>query len=379
MVCFNIPNENPPLCTKFHYTKEIATQPKDPFQRAVKLLMNKLTPFLLLLSIAFLYGCSADTSIEVEPLAPATQPSNEESPSEALAGKGKIGYSAMSLKNPFFVVISQSLTAAAKSEGYEVITMDADSDVKRQANQIEDFISQGVAAIVLNPTDRLAIGPAIKQANEAGIPIFTCDLQCVADGIEIAGHIGTDNFQGGELAGEAMIETLGDEGGEILVLDFNQANSCVLRVQGFKKVIASHNEGRESGQITIISEINGGGDRDIGYRATVDSLQAHPNLRGIFAINDPSALGAWSAIDEAEKAELISIVGFDGALAGKQAIAQGKIYADPIQFPKKMGQVIMEKFTAFQSGEEYEQVELIPTSLYRQADAKSDPDLQLEQ
>ena len=131
----------------------------------------------------------------------------------------------MSLKNPFFVVISQSLTAAAKSEGYEVITMDADSDVKRQANQIEDFISQGVAAIVLNPTDRLAIGPAIKQANEAGIPVFTCDLQCVADGIEIAGHIGTDNFQGGELAGQAMIETLGDEGGEVLVLDFKQANS----------------------------------------------------------------------------------------------------------------------------------------------------------
>nr|MCS5632042.1 hypothetical protein [Pirellulaceae bacterium] len=85
------------------------------------------------------------------------------------------------------------------------------------------------------------------------------------------------------------------------------------------------------------------------------------------------------AIDEAQKAELISIVGFDGALAGKQAIAEGKIYADPIQFPKKMGQVIMEKFTAFQSGEEYEQVELIPTSLYRQADAKSDPDLQLDQ
>ena len=112
----------------------------------------------------------------------------------------------MSLKNPFFVVISQSLAAAAEGEGYEVITMDADSDVKRQANQIEDFISQGVAAIVLNPTDRLAIGPAIKQANEAGIPVFTCDLQCVAEGIEIAGHIGTDNFQGGELAGQAMIE-----------------------------------------------------------------------------------------------------------------------------------------------------------------------------
>lgn len=162
--------------------------------------------------------------------------------------KGVIGYSAMSLKNPFFVVIRDSLTAAGAENGYKVITTDADSDVNKQANQVENFISQSVDAIVLNPTDRLAIGSAIKKANEAGIPVFTCDLQCVAKGIEIAGHIGTDNFQGGELAGQAMVELLGDEGGEILVLDFKQANSCVLRVDGFKKVIDAHNKRRKAGE-----------------------------------------------------------------------------------------------------------------------------------
>ena len=162
--------------------------------------------------------------------------------------KGVIGYSAMMLKNPFFVVIRDSLTVAGAKNGYKVITTDAASDVEKQANQIENFISQGVDAIVLNPTDRLAIGSAIKKANEAGIPVFTCDLQCVAEGIEIAGHIGTDNFQGGELAGEAMVELLGDEGGEVLVLDFKQANSCVLRVDGFKKVINAHNERLKAGK-----------------------------------------------------------------------------------------------------------------------------------
>ena len=162
--------------------------------------------------------------------------------------QGVIGYSAMMLKNPFFVVIRDSLTNAGALNGYKVITTDAASDVEKQANQIENFISQGVDAIVLNPTDRLAIGSAIKKANEAGIPVFTCDLQCVAEGIEIAGHIGTDNFQGGELAGKAMIELLGDEGGEVLVLDFKQANSCVLRVDGFKKVINAHNERRKAGE-----------------------------------------------------------------------------------------------------------------------------------
>ncbi len=294
---------------------------------------------------------------------------------EPAPAEGTIGYSAMSLKNPFFVIISDSLKQAGAEHGFSVITTDADTDVNKQANQIEDFISQGVDAIVLNPTDRLAIGPAIKKANEAGIPVFTCDLQCVAEDIEIAGHIGTDNFQGGELAGGAMVEVLGEEGGEVLVLDFKQANSCVLRVDGFKKVLDEHNASTDDGKITIVAEINGGGDQDIGYKAAADSLKAHPNLRGIFAINDPSALGAWQAVKEADRLDVIQIVGFDGELAGKQAILEGKIYADPIQFPKQMGQGIIEKLLAYQAGQEYEKITLIPTALYKKEDAEKDPEL----
>ena len=330
--------------------------------------------FWLPLVLALLVtGCSSEESSVIQDdgnLVDSTDQVNEDSPVE-----GKIGYSAMSLKNPFFGIISDSLKEAGAAHGFEVITADADSDVKKQANQIEDFISQGVDAIVLNPTDRLAIGPAIKKANEAGIPVFTCDLQCVAEGVKIAGHIGTDNFQGGELAGAAMVEVLGEEGGEVLVLDFNQANSCVLRGDGFKKVLDAHNASTESGKITIVAEVNGGGDQDIGYKAAADNLKAHPNLRGIFAINDPSALGAWQAIKEADRLDVIQIVGFDGELAGKQAILEGKIYADPIQFPKQMGQGIIEKLLAYQAGEEYERTTLIPTALYKQEDAQKDPEL----
>ena len=283
----------------------------------------------------------------------------------------------MSFKNPFFVVIKENLEDAARAAGYELIANDADSDVSKQANHIDEFINKGVSAIVLNPTDKLAIGEAIKKANEAGIPVFTCDLQCTAEGVEIAGHIGTDNYQGGTLAGEAMLEILGDQGGEVLVLDYKQANSCVLRVDGFMDVINKHNEGRgEQGKIKIVAEVNGGGDEDIGYKATADILIANPNITGIFAINDPSALGAWKAIDEANKVEQITIVGFDGAKAGKQAILEGKIYADPIQYPVKMGREIMAKILAYQNGEDFETLELIPTTLYRKSDAEKDPELQ---
>jgi len=282
----------------------------------------------------------------------------------------------MSFKNPFFVVIKENLEDAANSAGYELIANDADSDVSKQANHIDEFINKGVVAIVLNPTDKLAIGEAIKKANAAGIPVFTCDLQCTAEGVEIAGHIGTDNYQGGTLAGQAMVEILGEQGGEVLVLDYKQANSCVLRVDGFMEVIDKHNGDREEGKIQIIAEVNGGGDEDIGYKATTDLLVAHPNIVGVFAINDPSALGAWKAIDEAGKTEQITIVGFDGAKAGKQAILEGKIYADPIQYPVKMGREIMAKILAYQNGEDFEALELIPTTLYRKADAEMDPELQ---
>lgn len=295
---------------------------------------------------------------------------------DPVESRGTIGFSALTLKNPFFKIIADSMTAEGKLHGFEVLVNDAERDVNEQSKHIDNYIAQGVAAIVLNPADRIAIGPAIRKANEAGIPVFTCDLQCAADDVKIAGHIGTDNHQGGVLAGEAMAEALGEAGGEVLILHFKQANSCVLRVQGFMEALAGHNKGRESGKIEVVSELEGGGLRDEGFKAASDALQAHQNLRGIFAINDPSALGAWTALKQAEKLDQVTIIGFDGQLEGKQAILEGKIYADPIQFPKKMGVVSVQNILKYIDGEEFEAVELIPTEIYKKADAEKDPDLQ---
>ena len=325
----------------------------------------------LLVALLFVCGCSNGGNDGADN---GTSLSNEElSP---IQSRGTIGFSALTLKNPFFKIIADSITEAGKEHGFEVLVNDAERDVNEQSKHIDNYIAQGVAAIVLNPADRIAIGQAIRKANEAGIPVFTCDLQCAAEDAKVAGHIGTDNYQGGRLAGEAMIEALGDAGGEVLVLHFKQANSCVLRVQGFSEVLDEHNKDRESGRITIVSELEGGGLRDEGFKAASDALQAHQNLRGIFAINDPSALGAWTALKQAEKLDQVTIIGFDGQLEGKQAILEGKIYADPIQFPKKMGVVSVENIIKYLDGEDYEKVELIPTAIYKKADAEKDPELQ---
>ena len=288
--------------------------------------------------------------------------------------KGVIAYSPLTLSNPFFKVIGDHIKAEAEKNGYTVRIVDPNMDVKKQSDQMDDFISSGVTAIILVPCDRLSVGPSVKAANNAGIPVFTVDAKCAAENAKIEGHVGTDNFQGGELAGKAMITALGDAGGKVLVLDFKKANSCVLRVGGFKKVIDAHNK-TATGKIEIVSELDGNGDRTKGYQSTADALQAHEDLDAIFAINDPSALGAYTAVKEAKRDDKIKIIGFDGQLDGKQAIKDGKLYADPIQHPDKMGRQIVQLIMKYQAGEKFESETLIPATLYTKTEADQDPAL----
>jgi len=288
--------------------------------------------------------------------------------------KGIIAYTPQTLSNPFFGVIGDHIRAEAEQNGYEVLIVDPDYDVKKQSDQFDDFIAKNVTAIVLVPCDRLSVGPAVQAANKAGIPVFTVDAKCAAEGVKIEGHVGTDNFQGGELAGKAMIDALGEKGGKVLILDLKRAHSCVLRVEGFKKVINAHNK-EATGKIEVVAELDGNGDRTKGYQSTADALQAHSDLDAIFAINDPSALGAYTAVKEAKREDKIKIIGFDGQLDGKQAIKEGKIYGDPIQHPDKMGKLIVQLIVKYQAGEEIQPETLIPATLYTKAEADQDPDL----
>ena len=289
--------------------------------------------------------------------------------------KGTIGVSVLTLGNPFFNVIAEGVKDEAANHGYDVVVVDGDRDVQKQANQIDDFLTKGVAAIILNPCDRQSIGPAIEKANRAGVPVFTCDLKCVAEGAEVVSHVGSDNLQGGKLAGEAMIEALGEQGGKVLVVHFPQANSCQLRVQGFEEVIGAYNQGLSAGLIEVVAQLDGGGVRDEGYKVTEDTLQAHPDLRGIFAINDPSGLGARAALEKAGKQDQVVIVAFDGQPEGKQAIKDGKIFADPIQFPGLIGKKTVKLMMDYFAGVDVEKEVLIPTELYKQEDGLNDPSL----
>ena len=307
-------------------------------------------------------------------LAGCDKPAGTPGPKPADArSKGTIGVSLLTLDNPFFKVIGDNITEEGKKRGYDAIVVSGDKDVAKQGNQIKDFIVKKVSAIVLSPCDSKAIIPVIQEANAAGIPVFTVDIPCNEPGVKIVTQIATDNYGGGKEAGRAMIEALGEAGGKIAVLHLKQAESCLLRVKGFREVIDAHNAGGKA-RIDIVAELESGGAKDMGYKAAEDALQAHSDLRGIFAINDPAALGARAALEKAGKTQVL-IVGFDGQPEGKQAIKDGKIYADPIQFPDKMGVRIVDAIVRHSKGETLPPQMLIPTSLYRRADAQKDPEL----
>jgi ribose transport system substrate-binding protein len=289
--------------------------------------------------------------------------------------KGTVGVSVLTLTNPFFGVIGDHITQELAGAGYKTVVVSGDMDIATQQRQVRDFIVAKVSAIVLCPCDSRAIGPVIKEANDAGIPVFTADIASLASEGQVVSHIATDNLGGGRQAGEAMIEALGPAGGKVVILHYTSAESCLLRVQGFREVIDQHNADRETGKIEIVGELPGDGQKDKGYKAAEDALQAHPDLAGIFAINDPSALGARLALEKAGRADRVKIIGFDGQKDGKEAIRDGKIYADPIQHPDQIGIRTAQSILRYFAGEEVPAEQLIPTALYRQADGQQDPEL----
>jgi ribose transport system substrate-binding protein len=318
---------------------------------------------LFLIGATIAAGCDGKTE-------KSNQPARDSSSNNA----GVIGVSLLTLENPFFRVIGDNITSEGSKEGYETVVVSADKDPAKQSNQVKDFIVKKVAAIVLSPCESRAIVPVIQEANAAGIPVFTVDIPCREPGVKIVSQIATDNLGGGKEAARAMIEALGPAGGKVAILHHKQAESCRLRVQGFTEVVNDHNA-KGPGRIEVVAELEGGGLKDEAYRAAQDVLQSHSDIRGIFAINDPTALGARAALEKASKADQVKIVGFDGQLEGKQAIKEGKIWADPIQFPDRMGAEIVKAIVMHSKGRDVPPEILIPTRLYRKADAEKDPQL----
>lgn len=273
-----------------------------------------------------------------------------------------IGVSLLTRTHPFYQDLEAGLREAATAAGFDLVVTAGEFDVAKQKDQIQDYIVRKVNAIIVSPCDSKSIGTAVAAANEAGIPVFTADIACLAEGVKVVSHIASDNIAGGKLAAQAIVQALGGSG-KVAIIDHPEVESVIQRVKGFEEELA------KTPGMSIVAKLTGRGVKDQAFRTAEDILQSHPDLAGIFGINDDSALGALAAIEKAGKTGRVAIVGFDAVPEARQAIKAGKIYADVIQQPKEIGRKTIEAVTAYISGGTVSPTILIPCTLFTQTEA----------
>lgn len=258
-----------------------------------------------------------------------------------------IGVSLLTRGHVFYRDLEAGLQREAQKNNYELIITAGEFDVGKQIGQLEDFVARKVDAIVICPADSRGVGPGIKKANDAGIPVFTADIASQEG--DVVCHVASDNVAGGRLAGEFLGKALKGKG-TVAIIDQPTVTSVLDRVQGFKEALAAFPG------ISIVSDVNGQGVRDKAMQAATDVLQAHPNLNGVFGINDDSALGALDAAQQFKRDNLV-IVGYDATPPAADAIRKGTaLKADVVQYPDKIGISTIQQIKQYFAGQQVPKV-----------------------
>ncbi len=253
-----------------------------------------------------------------------------------------VGVSLLTKEHVFYRDLERGLRETAARYNLDLIVNSGDWDLAKHQAQIENYIVQKVDAIIVCPCDSRGIGPAIQKANAAGIPVFTADIR--AEGGKIVSQIASDNVAGGRAAAEYMAKLLQGRG-EVAIIDQPIIQSTIERVRGFQEELVKYPG------IKIVARPSGEGVRDKAMKAAEDLLQGFPNLAGIFAINDDSALGALAAIESAGRKGIV-IVGYDAIPEARQAILRGSaLKADVVQYPLEIGRTTIETISRYLSGQ----------------------------
>ena len=273
-----------------------------------------------------------------------------------------IGVSIQDLEAQFYQQMEAGMQAEAKKYHYRLLFVDANRDNARQQSQVEDFISRRVDAIILTPYDSQAIGSAIAEANNAKIPVFTADIANASKQGVVVSHVASDNVQGGEQAGILLCKAVGNSG-SVAILDEPEVTSVQDRVKGFKMALQQH-----CPNVKIVADVDSGGTRDKATADMSDILQAHRDLKGVFGINDDSALGAVTAIRAAGLSN-IAVVGYDAQAEARTAIAGGQMYGDAVQHPDVIGAKMIDIIHDYFSGKKVPARIDVPVGTYTKANA----------
>ena len=243
--------------------------------------------------------------------------------------KAKIAVVISTLNNPWFVVLGETAKARAVELGYDATIFDSQNDTAKEASHFENVIAGGYKAILFNPTDANGSVANVEKAKKAGIPVFCIDREINSTNAATAQML-SDSYSGCVALGQYFVKTVGKEGKYAELLGLVGDNNTWNRSKGFHSVVD-----RFPG-LKMVAQQSADFDRAKGLEVFESILQKNPEIKAVFCGNDAMAMGAYQALVAAGKADKVKVFGFDGADDVVKLIAEGKIAATGMQFPKTM-------------------------------------------
>ena len=255
------------------------------------------------------------------------------------------GVTFQTMNNPFFVDLNEGIKKVIESHGDSLVTLDAQWNSLKQRNDISDLILQDVSGIFINPVNWEGIKGSLLQAKDKNIPCIVVDAPA-KDMELVLCQVASDNVEAGRLAARALAKVCRPAKVVILHLSVNKA--CIDRVTGFKEELAKYPD------MEIMETQEGKGTTEGSRPVMRDLLGRFPSLNAVFPINDPSALGAISALESAGKLNNVTVVTVDGSAEGIAAIKARKLLSTSAQFPKEIGRIAAEKMYEHLGGKSVE-------------------------
>ncbi|MFJ8773681.1 ABC transporter permease/substrate-binding protein [Streptomyces microflavus] len=269
-------------------------------------------------------------------------------------GTTKVGMSLSTLNNPFFVQMKDGAQAEAKKAGIDLTVTDAQNDASQQANQLQNFTSSGVSSIIVNPVDSDAVGPGVRSANKADIPVIAADRG--VNKADTATLVASDNVAGGKLAADALADKLGGKGSIVILQGTAGTSASRERGAGFAEGLKAYPD------IKVVAKQPADFDRTKGLDVMTNLVQSHPGITGVFAENDEMALGAVKALGS-KAGTSVSVVGFDGTPDGLKAVGAGMLYASVAQQPSELGRIAVQNAVKAAKGDTVEKTVKVPVKV----------------
>ena len=212
-----------------------------------------------------------------------------------------------------------------------------EDDREQQVQVVESFASQGVDGIILAPLDEKALVRPVEEAKRLGVPTVIVDSALASD--EIVSFVATDNVKGGEMAADELGRLLGGKG-RVLLLRYQEGSaSTTAREEGFLSRLKAAWPGLE----LVATDQYAGATVDTAKRASENLINRYGrDVQGVFVVNETSTGGMLLALQDAELAGRVKLVGFDGTPALVAAMRAGQLDGFALQNPFRMASLAVE-------------------------------------